>query len=147
MKKNVNQSSMASLLARKTEPKVVVKFDSSEKFIFIPTFGPVLLYIKFSLTSWFQNFSLIIILFTWEAVLSDFSGSLKCILNIPQNMKKIECFLKISIFFVPKSFFIIILCNSFFIDSPQMMISSVVVDLLEWKVLYWIFLSGHCTQR
>ena len=26
------------------------------------------------------------------------------------------------------------------------MISSVVVDLLEWKVLYWIFLSGHCTH-
>ena len=54
--KKLNQSSMASLLARKTEPKVIVKFDSSAKFIFIPTFGPVLLYIKFSLTSWFQIF-------------------------------------------------------------------------------------------
>ena len=94
--KNFNQSRMASLLARKTEPKVIVKFDSSEKFISIPTFGPVLLYIKFSLTSWFQNFSFIIILLTWKAVLSDFSGSLKCMLNISQNLKKIEYFLKVS---------------------------------------------------
>ena len=52
----IKQSSMASSLARKTEPKVIVKFDSSAKFNFKPTFGPVLLYIKFSLTSWFQIF-------------------------------------------------------------------------------------------
>ena len=97
---------MASLLARKTEPKVIVKFDSSAKFIFIPTFQPVLLHIKFSLTSWFQNFSFSIILFTCKAVLSDFSGSLKCILNISQNLKKIEYFSKnFKTFFFSKHFF------------------------------------------
>ena len=37
--------------------------------------------------------------FSCKAVLSDSYGSLKCILNIPQNLKKIECFLEISIFF------------------------------------------------
>ena len=103
--KDLNQSSMASLLVRKTEPKVVVKFDSSAKFIFIPTFGHALLCIKFYLTSWLQTFSFIIILFTCEAVLSDFSGSLKCILNISQNLKKIEYFLKVSELFFFKIFF------------------------------------------
>ena len=134
---------MASLLAIKTEPKVV-KFDSSAKFIFITTFGPVLLYIEFPLTSWFQIFFIYYhsfhmqgctLWFFWvpQMYIKPFSKPEENWIFF-KNFKKKD---------FSKYFFIIILCNSCFIDSPRMMISSVVVDLLEWKVLYWnIFPSG-----
>ena len=120
--------------------------DFSAKFILIPIFGPILLVTKVALLFWFKKFSFIIILVKFQAVLSDFSRCFKCILNIFENQQKIKKIHKFYFFyFFPKFFFIIIIWNYFWIDSPEILILTVVVELVEWKVLRQKLLSRHYT--
>ena len=57
---------------------------------------------RFVLLFWFKNFSFIIILITFQVVISEFSRCFKCILNIFENQQKIQK--KSQIFFFSKNF-------------------------------------------
>ena len=129
-----------------------------------------------------QNFSFIIILITFQAILSEFSRCFKCILNIFENQQKIKKIHKYYFnFFFQKflhnhyftarkthstacSWHSTCLCakascmstagsllsffdsvwNSFWIDSPEIVNLTVVVELVEWKVLWHIFMMSPC---
>ena len=59
---------------------------------------------KFALKFWFKIFSFIIILITFQAVLSEFSRCFKCILNIFENQQKIKKIHKFCFFIFSKKF-------------------------------------------
>ena len=97
----LNQISKANLVSIETGLKIELDLISVQNFILIPIFGPILLV---ALLFWFKNFSFIIILITFQAVLSEFSRCFKCILNIFENQQKIKKIHKFYFFIFSKIF-------------------------------------------
>ena len=58
--------------------------------------------------------------------------------------KKLKKFTNFILLFFSKNFFTIIIWNSFWIDSSEIVILTVVVELVEWKVLWQKLLCRHC---
>ena len=59
---------------------------------------------KFAFLFWFKRFSFIIILITFQAVISEFSRCFKCILNIFENQQKTKKNHKFYFFIFSKNF-------------------------------------------
>ena len=145
MKKNLNQNSKATWVTSKTGPKIGIKINFALKLDVIQFSGLFL---------WPLNFLFYFCskIFHWLSFLShsrlyslSFLGASNAYSTFSKISKKSKKFTNLIFSFFPKFFFIIIIWNYFWIDSPEILILNVMVELVEWKVLWQKLLSRYCT--
>ena len=101
--KILNQNSKATLVTSKTGPKIGIKLNFALKSDLIQ-FSGLFLWPLNLLCYFGPTFSFIIILITFQAVISDFSRCFKWILRIFENQKKINKIHKFYFFIFSKIF-------------------------------------------
>ena len=104
MKKNLNQNSRATLVTSKIGPKIGIKINFALKSDLIQFSGLFLWTLNLLCYFGSNFFSFIIILITFQAVLSEFSRCFKCIFNIFENQQKIKKIHKFYFFIFSKNF-------------------------------------------